>query len=369
MIYYYLIFAWSLLLGFIFKKRKEPLLSSTNQRQLVIKKRFDKEYVFLVLILCFLLIGFRDISVGFDTANYVNNTFNSAKYQGTFVNNQEIVISLIARFSMLFSSDYRLFLVLYAAIIVFLYGYFITQNSNNMLISISIFLGMFFVPSMNLMREWLAIGFGINAIYFLKNKRYFLYLVLLLLSIFSHVTAVCFLLVSFVFVVKNKRILFIAVLLICSSIFLLRNQIVDIVISFVPKYAVYSYSDRFLNDGGFNVKDLVFLGIIILYSFTLIAKENLTEKQKNDILTYLCLVIIALTFSLCGGRFNIMHRLVYYFSVYLIISLPLVISFYDNKRLIYAFVILAMLVMLFRNQISDNNGISNYLFFWQSTIR
>jgi hypothetical protein len=81
---------------------------------------------------------------------------------GVFNGNIEIVINLIAGFSLLFSSDYQLFLLINGALISLLFAKFIFDNSSNILISTLIFLGMFFIQSMNLMREWLAIAIGIG---------------------------------------------------------------------------------------------------------------------------------------------------------------------------------------------------------------
>lgn len=371
MIYYYIVFVLALVFGFIYSQSScrfcyANTLGGINTKQIKKVHVVKKRYIFAVLLLCFLLIGLRNITVGADTYAYVHSYFDLVKTQGIVLNGSpEIVLNIIAWISSRFAGDYQLFLLLYSLIVVSLFGYFIYKNSNNLVISLIVFLGMFFVQSMNLMREWLAIGFGINAYYFLTKKRKFLSIIFLVLSVLSHITAVCLVFMLLIHFIKNKKRLFIVMLAISFGVFLFKNQIIGRVVALVPRYSGYASQDMFLNSGEFNIKDLIFIAVELFYIFTLFYKPYLSKDQKKIILVFASFNLIAITLSLCGGTFGIMHRLVYYYSIFLIISLPYVISLYTEKKLIYVLLIAAMFIMLYRNSVSDNNVISQYHFFWE----
>ena len=91
-----------------------------------------------------------------------------------------------------------------------------------------------------------------------------------------------------------------------------------------------------------------------------------SEVNKCDnTYEYIAFLFLAIIFSLCGQNFGIVHRLVYYYSIYLIISLPEMIEKSDFKVLIKIALVAGMFVMLHRNSYWDNNYVSNYEFFWQ----
>ena len=144
-----------------------------------------------------------------------------------------------------------------------------------------------------------------------------------------------------------------------------RFNIFSLVVRVVPRFGDYIGRDIFLGTNSFNVKDLIFILIELSFIYLIFFSNlKITKKEKEMLCEYASLLIIAILFSLCGREFYMMHRMTYYFSVFLIVSIPFAIKKVELKRVMEFIVVASMFYMLYRNSIVDNNGISNYTFFW-----
>lgn len=360
MIYYYLIFAFALVFSLGIKK-KQVVLNNGVQR-FRSKNRTESIYLFFVFAFVSLIIGLRDISVGIDTKNYIYEYYYKVQNGSIFNNSIEIVINIIAKIC----PTPQIFLFVVGAVTSMLFAIFIFQNSENVWLSTIIFLGMFFVQSMNLMREWLAIAIGINSLMFFKKNKYFIGSVILLVAILTHVTAISLIFIPLFLFIKNKRKALYLTTFFCLLFVIFKNNIFNLVVFIFPKYYDYIYSGYFVNESAFNIKDLIFIAIELYFIYFLLYESwKLPNEKKQQFYANIAFLLIAITFSYCGQNISIFHRLVYYYSVYLIISLPEVIEKSSLKSIIVPLLIVAMFIMLYRSGISDNNGISEYLFFWQ----
>ena len=325
-----------------------------------------KFFLLFAFLLIGIVIGFRHLTVGADTQNYLTLYFNDVRKNGVIGDNPEIVIRLIAWFCQLFSKEYQVYLIVTGFLTAFLFGKWIYDNSHNVFISTIIFLGMFFVQSLNLMREWLAIAFIINADTFFRNKKFVPFTIFLLLGIFCHMTAAAYLAVVLLGGIKRKRLAFFITLIGCILFYLVRNQVFDLVVKIFPRYDSYVNSSLFINETNFNAKDVIFLFILGVFLLALVfRKEAFTEEEYNRYYTYSLLLVLALTFSLCGQSFYMLHRVVFYYSVFLIVSIPNFINKIKGGWIIYLVLIPAMFFMLYRNSSFDNNVISHYHWFWE----
>lgn len=362
MVIYYLLFVFSAVFGYIFLDDHSGFFKI---RINLSSKTRKKIYLFVVFFIIFIIIGFRDINVGADTSGYVREYFYAVKANGIFLGHSEIILNIVAKISLLFSEEYQMFLILHSALISLLFSKFIYDNSNNVLLSTLIFIGMFFIQSMNLMSQWLALGFGINAYTYFIRKKYFVSFILFILAILTHTTAVLFLIIPAIVVMKNKKNSLIFFSAFAVVLYMTSGFIFDIIINFIPRYIGYIYQPSFISEGGFNIKDMIFIIIELFMVFLLIDKKERFSKNMSDLgFNYAIIMMFAIVFSLMGQRFGILHRLVYYFSVFLVVALP---DFTFRSRLrpiIEILLFLGMFFMLYRNSYFDNNIISDYKFFF-----
>ena len=212
MIVYCLLFIVASFFGLFVKKEKVFQLSTCGNRfsKIVTNNKKSISYVIFILILATLVAGLRNISVGADTSSYVDSYFKPIFSYG-FLHDKstEFILDVIAWFASLFSHKYTVFLFLVSLITISLFLKFIFDNSNNVFLSVVIFLGMFYVQSLNLMREWLAIGFGLNAYTMFSRKKYISSLLFLLLAFFTHSSSLCLVVIPFLRIFKNKNRVFV----------------------------------------------------------------------------------------------------------------------------------------------------------------
>lgn len=365
---YYVAFASAIILSIMRYSKIRIAIPSFHKRNS--KHIIENKDIYLFLIFCFvaIIIGLRSKRVGIDTRSYINDFKNIYTYGlGERTEKTEIVNAILMWICGKISPEPQLYLCVHAAIICYMFARFIRENSEDPYLSTIVFLGMFFVSSMNLMRQWLALSFGITSFSLYHKKENKKAVVFLLLAVFTHTTAIVFLIVPLTERAENKKRILMIVSLVSILILLFRSSFFSIVSYFSPKYNDYFYKSIFMNEGAFNVKNLIFLLILLSISYVLIFKKQLiiSDESINSFYTYEILMILALAFSFCGTTYYMFHRVVYYFSVFLIVIFPVLINRFFTKRIIRVLVVCSMFVLLYKNEISDNNGISNYMWFWQ----
>jgi len=367
---YYTVFALVIIFGLIIKIRPIYNLGGfeyTNQYHDCKTQKII--YSFLCFLLFGLVIGLRGVSVGADTKNYILTYYFDVLDNGVFTKNVEgieILLRIIAWFCQLFTKDYQFFLFLTGMLTSFLFVNYIYHSSNNIAMSCVIFAGMFFVQSLNLMREWLAIGFLLNSYLCLKKGNKCLFIVLFILAFLTHNTAICFIIIPIIEKAKNKKIAFIITIIISILLIAFSSYFFDLLVTIFPKYYGYIYNDFFINESAFNIKDVIYILILIAFLYFMVFKKNyFSNDEYNQYYLYSIVLFVSIIFSLFGQKNYMFHRLVFYYSVFLIVSIPNLIEKMQFKVLVYFVLVIAMFIMLDRNSYSDNNGISNFVWYWQ----
>ena len=361
-VYYYLFF-FAVFLSLIQYVKIGPRDRTDEE---AVKRKKENIYLLLVFSFATLIIGLRAQSVGIDTVRYTA-TFYSIKISGFSFSISEIVLKVVCWLSTLISDNPQTYLFLHAALVCFLFAIFIKYNSEDVYISTIIFIGMFFVPSMNLMRQWLAMAIGINSLTFFRRKVYLKATFIILLATLCHTTAIIYFLIPLIEIVKKKKYIIIPTIIFSFILVVFRVQIYYILSKVVTGYDLYFTSDYFRNSGAFNIKNIIFLMIVLGLGYVLVFKKSMIsdEKELNTLYMYEVMMILALAFSLSGTNYMMFHRLAYYFSVILILILPSIANRLRFRGALKITIIIAMLIMLQRSGYTDNNGISEYFWFWQ----
>ncbi len=368
MFVYYILFIVLFISGLVLMKK--PKIECYGNNEIIMNNYMSNKIYFLIILIAVgLVIGLRKFTVGTDTWNYVKYYYQDVVEYGVFGGkreNIEVGLRIIAWACSKFSDSYQLFLGVTGFLTSFLFAKYIYDNSKNMMISTIIFLGMFFVQSLNLMREWLAIGCILNAYSCLKRRKKVKFYLYFFFALISHVTSICFFMVPLLERIKDKRKALIITIISCIIFLILKNYILNVLILIFPKYNDYIFMDYFINESAFNVKDLIFAMILITYLYALnFKKQWFTISEYNQYYMYSILLVLSITFSLGGQNFYMLHRIVFYYSVFLITSLPNFIEKIKLKPLIYVVLIISMFYMLYRNSYNDNNIISNFYWFWE----
>ena len=362
---YYVLFAVALVLMVLkYTRFRISIVSITNQKKLINEKWL---YLFLVFGFAAVIIGFRDENVGIDTKGYIQDFYNinTNGIKGREIKS-EIINALLKWLCGRVSSNPQFYLFIHAIIVCFLFARFIFSESEDPYLSTVIFIGMFFVPTMNLMRQWLAMSLGITAYTFYRKNQNIKAAAILLMAILCHTTASVLLIIPIIEKIKNKKRIILPTVFFSFFLILFRYQFFSFITRFVTRYNGYLTRTMFMNEGAFNIKNLIFATIILGIAYVLLFRRSIIDDVEviDTLFTYEILMIIALAFSLCGTTYYMFHRVVYYFSVYLIIIIPSIIKKLYLNKLVSLFVIIAMMIMLVRSGSYDNNGISNYVWCW-----
>ncbi len=366
MMYYYGLFVIALALGIPFFVAGSLAGDGVYLRATGLSKgrlNYKKAYVTVLTVAVAAIVGLRAQEVGLDTIRYIMTHYQNGVFVGLFEEDTEIVADILAWIAQRFTKDPQLFLVLNGVLVAVLFGKFIHDSTDQVALAVLVFLGMFFVQSMNLMREWLAIGFGLNAYTFYRRKETKKALLMLLLAALSHLTAIVLLFIPLFDRAKNKKQALTVTAVAGVLLVVFQRPVLRVVTAVFPQYSGYMSGDLFLGENAFNIKNLIF--IAILCYLLLVIYQAKEESEKDVYRTYAAYLVLAISFSFCGGTFNMMHRLAYYYSAFLIMILPQTVQKSRIRVILEPMLAAAMFVMLARNAVSDNNGIANYTFFWK----
>ncbi len=318
-------------------------------------------FVFLSLILLILIAGLRPLYVGADTIEYKRIFLNPEIYTSEI----EIGYLYLIYFSRILNLDYQSFLILNSIIIFLGFGIFITFQSKFKISSFFILFSMFFLPSMNLLRQWISMAFGINV--FNKRENIFLDFSLVFLSSSFHITGIIF-----IIIIINKyfsrRIILISIFLVSSFLILtLSPFFISLIQDYLPSSFLRYFTDPyFLGDGSFSIKTLIYFLILLLYTYVYRTQYYLVIKylsKKSLAITLISAAIISFVFSFSGQSYYMLHRFGYTLNLLFVLIIPVVLKSILKRNILINFVtVLLMFAMLILNLISDNNKVLDYDF-------
>lgn len=313
-----------------------------------------------------LLSGLRHLTIGADTLKYGyffeqakniswatlwNERVNIFIHETLGKDPGYIVFQKIIR---LFTTDYRVYLILIAVIFTLPLGVWIYKNSSNPLMSFIIYSCLFYsFFSITGTRQTIATAMVVFVGYkFIKNRNFWLFLLLILIAMSIHFSAICFL--PFYFIanmeITNKYLVlygsgFFIVFIFKESIFRLGSKLIgyDQYLPFEETGTTWTFS-----------MFLIALTIVTLLKKNEILKNNVQSKHYiNSIL--IAALLVPFTFVNPAAM-----RIIQYYSLFIMLLVPEIInSFPKKERFLVFFVASSTLILL----LIRNNP--TYMFFWQ----
>ena len=293
----------------------------------------------LFLWLCYLelifIAGFRAWDIGNDTPNYISTFSAVVNHLDLYLSHMEKGYLLYNKFLSLFASDPQAILISNAIIIVGGIGLFCRKYSTSIFLSILLFGILQFSSTLNIMRQYLALAIVLSAVPFIVKRQFIAFGVCCAIAATFHTSAALAIGLYFLYSLnfKFKHLVWISVGVILSFIFL--APILDHVISITGRYAGYK-GNILLGEEmktASIVKTLVQLSITVfcLFSYRFVYKKKpfLTEKLPIPFLLFCCITATALQFISIRG--TVLERLVLYFSIFNLISIPFFICCYPKK--------------------------------------
>lgn len=296
------------------------------------KKVESKKIKILLMILAVLplfLISALRYDVGTDyIKRYTNDYLNMA--QGKDISNLEIGFKLINYICLIFTKEPYLLFVITSLMILTLFFTTIYKESKNKLLSVAIFfLGGYFFGSLNLVRQYIAIGFLFVGYRFLlsdnKKKEYIGFITCAILAFLMHSSSI----VGFILIFLNRKMLAnIKWILPVSIILLILNEnIMKVLGIIIEKTRFNVYLTGNMARGEVSILNILenIIVYIWMYAIYFIKTKNKEELSKEAILL-LNIQGVSTLVTVAGACHMQFSRIALYFYVFQILSIPYYIS-------------------------------------------
>lgn len=240
-------------------------------------------------------------------------------------------------------TTYQLIFAITNFLIVFFLFLYIKDQSKNKWLSILIFMtGGFFYFSLSGMRQAIGVTIALWALKFINEKKFWHYLISIIVASLFHTAAIFFLVFYFVDRIEINPYVMLGIMVVVR---ILASQIRELLIMVSSKVGVYSeyFGGKFDVAGLYSsiLPAIVFLVMIFLCISRFILGKDLFYKNQVEInIHYMaCLIVSMINFLPTPTR------LLYLFIPVYITLIPNIISFYEDKRL-KVFIYLITIVML-----------------------
>lgn len=263
------------------------------------------------LILIF-LFAIQDISVGADTTVYYNAFYyiSSLSFKDIFIVGWEpgyLVLNWLLGY---FFDDGRILIVFLAFFILLPIFAYIYQESLWPELSLVIFVGTgMWMASMGIFRQWCAMAVLVFSYKYIKEKSFWKFILVLLIAMSFHRTAIIFLLAYFISKVQlsHKNMIF--------------SFAISILLGFSGRYIlqVLNQFARITESGNFNggLTMLIVLWASVFTVFILYKNQIPKNLELYYRLIYLAAILQPIAFT-----FSNWSRVVIYFSISLMIFFP-----------------------------------------------
>ncbi len=325
----------------------------------------EKVLSIIIGIQLFFIAAFRNDSVGGDLVGYFSayNVINATPWSGIFSSIRfEYGYVLLNKLCSLISDDTRVLLIVTSFIIVLGYVYYIYKNSRIVWLSFFLLICLgYYVSSLSMLRQSLAIVVLLNGIQFVEKKSFFKFLWCVVLASFFHLTAAIFIILYPISKLKISWGYFIVVFIIT----ILLSQILGrfLIMYLIDRYFV-GYEGKIISGEGYSM--LLLLLTVTCLGMSVRRKYIGVDNRKMNV--YFHIMILACCMQLLSLQFSLFARIVLYFSTTMIVFIPNVIRSVPIRelRLIGLTLICALTTYYFIFIILGRNtsGILPYSFMW-----
>ena len=325
-----------------------------------------KYFLLLVCIELILFAGLRGVTVGADTVVYLKalNYYKGIDLLGiiqeklVYPFDFEIGYFIFSKVCSFLSLNDMQFMIIVAFIIYIPLFKFIYEFSEQSLLSVLLYFSFgFFAYSLGIFRQMIAMSISLIGFKYVLKREPLKYFSIIFLASLFHSTAVV--MIAFYFISRiniNNKLLFIFFVEIFLMFF--SRPIILIIVSVFPQYSSYIGSMYDIQGGSYIM--LILLNCILVFSYMLM-KKNITLASNSVFITCLNGLILAIFLQILGYSFGIFGRIVCYFSIYLIILIPIILK-RINKNVLNIFILIIVLFFVFYIFTKDNIYIVPFYF-------
>lgn len=265
------------------------------------------------------------------------------------------------KFISLFTTDSQLFLAIVSATIISLVSYTIFKHSQNIILSFFIFacFGLYHF-SFSGIRQATAFAITFFAFNFIREKRSYKFILLVLIASTMHKSALVFMIALLLRNVGLKKVRGIALAFCSVAIVPFLSTVLPLVKNVffgAEKYSNYE------DEGGSITMYIVFLTLFLIFNL----QKKFNDDKDNQLIKWMILIGVmcqSLGFISTGA----MTRIAYYFTIFFTLAFPsYIVTISKQSVRITVTVGLVIILMLFY-QLTSGSGYLNvipYKFFWE----
>lgn len=264
-------------------------------------------YYIAALLLTFIAC-FR-FDVGWDYVNYYN--IIDEKRLAALIRFEPL--SLMVSLPAILTDSPYLFFILSGGIIYPLTFYALKKNSVSPAVSLIVYMGLFYLISFSIVRQSMALGICFYAFKYIKNRRFYKYLVAIIIATLFHYSAIVSLIIYPIY--HWIKLKYLIILLFVGLLF--RNLFFGI----LANYGLYDDYLLKLNDieGGSLTK---YFNLLLFFSFFILIKIKSYKIEEKKILSIIVVGLFAPYYL--GNAMG--ERIGYYFLIYYCYAIPLLLQ-------------------------------------------
>lgn len=320
--------------------------------------KWKKIYLVIIWVCLSLVAGFRGLNALSDTVAYYSTyQFETQNYSFTdYLNYTKTHDTLYYMTNWIFARagiPWQLYLTIVSLFVIGSFVYWIYCNSEDVVVSMLIFECLFLNVWQAALRQAMAMACLLWCYRLLQTARKKRGILLFLVAVGFHSTAVCFLPVLIARKLHINDIILALGALVCAGCHIFRNYF----LFFVNKTGNLFGRNLYETFWGQQPVILIVMVFVILFIMVILRKqirEQCPASSEYYIAVFWMLALLAL-----GG--GVMVRLAWYPGMFISLAIPVIISSFKEKRLV-KYMAIGMLLLMY----IPNVDLHSWYFFWQA---
>lgn len=327
-------------------------------------KDSERRAKIIIIVTCsamFLIQALRGDIIGTDLKAYLPAYHSSVNYNpfaGERQLNFEFGYVLLTKLLASIGVSDQLFLAIVAAVVIIPIGYTWIENTTMPAMSVFIYITFdFFLFTFSGLRQSIALSIAFFSYRFIKKRKFFRFLICIVLAALFHKSAIFFILAYPLYAVKIKSFWYCFIVPAYAAIFVFRRQIFSLL------YRIYRGDTPEIT--ATNAYTMLLILIAILFISYIFPDE---ENENVNLNAYRNFTLIAIGCQIFGSLYGTAIRVGYYYLFFLTLFIPEIIAAQKDSRLrLFAGgLTVAVLSLFFWNNLSQGYlDTVPYSFFWE----
>jgi|SRR5665647_274631 len=332
---------------------------------------FRKRYIILICLILILQSGLRNVAVGNDTYGYYESfeLLKSTSWEEIWSAikdyyspglGKDVGYLVFEKTVQVFIKSYQIYLFVIAILFFSALGHFIYKNTKKLadaIFAFVLYLSLFYAFfSITGIRQTIATSATLFGFELIKQRKLIPFLLLILIASTIHKSSLIFIPFYFIANLKNTKIIFGSTLFFFPFVFVFKNAVNN----FLKEAGGYDQYDFFEGAGTYTFTFVLL--IVAIVAFWRIKPSLMHNRNAKPFYNAFALAIFLTPLTFINPS---SMRVVQYFSIFLLLLLPIVIQSFQSISLKMRRTVFGVAIFLLLALSIKGNWNSEYKFFWQ----